>query len=169
MDSKSYAKFKRLFVGPLIPRGIKKARGIGYALPMPGPKPDPKRPRKPKSDGPSNYQKNKLHKEFKRNFVGPVQLSEYMLQSPSKKAKWVAYISARQQRIKQATPLWADGDAIQFTYMRAQELTKQTGIPHEVDHIIPIRGKYVSGLHVPSNLQILTEYENQSKNNKFEV
>lgn len=39
----------------------------------------------------------------------------------------------------------------------------------EIDHIIPFKGKYASGLHVPDNLQVITRQENMSKSNKFEV
>jgi transposase len=47
-------------------------------------------------------------------------------------------------------------------YLLARELTKETGIPHEVDHIWPIsRG----GPHLPWNLQVLTKEENRKKGN----
>lgn len=93
----------------------------------------------------------------------------YKDRTPEQKGQWIAYVTARQARIKKATPSWADKESIKQFYVEAQRLTKETGVLHEVDHIIPIQGKKVSGLHVPENLQILTAEENQRKNAKFFV
>ena len=49
-------------------------------------------------------------------------------------------------------------------YEQAAELTEQTGIPHEVDHVIPL---VKGGLHAPWNLQVLTRYENRSKGGRL--
>jgi hypothetical protein len=47
--------------------------------------------------------------------------------------------------------------------------TKMTGIEWHVDHIIPLQGKNVSGLHTPYNLQVIPASWNTAKGNKFEV
>ena len=65
------------------------------------------------------------------------------------------------------TPPWADLNTIAEVYELAQAMTKITGITYSVDHIIPMQGKLVSGLHVESNLQVMPLIENISKNNKF--
>jgi hypothetical protein len=68
------------------------------------------------------------------------------------------------------TPAWLtpeDHEKIQDFYLMAKYMEITTGIKHHVDHIIPLQGKNVSGLHVPSNLQILTENENKTKSNKY--
>ena len=75
--------------------------------------------------------------------------------------------SARDKRCVLATPTWADRELIKELYALAQKLTEQTGIPHEVDHVIPLQGAIVSGLNVPNNLQVITREENRRKSNKF--
>jgi hypothetical protein len=67
----------------------------------------------------------------------------------------------------QATPPWADLDAIAAFYIEAARLTRDTGIPHEVDHYYPLQGKISCGLHVPWNLKIATRTANRQKGNKM--
>jgi hypothetical protein len=43
------------------------------------------------------------------------------------------------------------------------------GFQWEVDHIIPLQGKFVSGLHVPTNLQVVPSIINRQKHNRYEV
>jgi excisionase family DNA binding protein len=77
-------------------------------------------------------------------------------------------IAAKRHRRLRMAP-WADAKAIRAIYADAQRMTRETGQPHHVDHVIPLQGEFVSGLHVHNNLQILTGTENSRKRNKFEV
>jgi len=65
-----------------------------------------------------------------------------------------------------ATPVWADGAAIRAIYKEAAQVTAATGVPHEVDHEYPLRGKAVCGLHVHHNLRVIPATLNRRKYNK---
>jgi len=72
----------------------------------------------------------------------------------------------------QRTPKWLtkeDINKIKQIYYESRMLTLETGVKHHVDHIIPLQGKIVSGLHVPSNLRVITETENVRKNNRYRL
>lgn len=68
----------------------------------------------------------------------------------------------------QRTPSWLNAGhelEIQSIYKYCQAL-RGIGLSYEVDHIVPLRGKDVSGLHVPWNLQVIPAAENRSKGNR---
>lgn len=81
--------------------------------------------------------------------------------TPEQKARHASVQSLRSRRLRHAQPPWADVAAITAIYLAAQRAGKH------VDHIIPLQGKTVCGLHVESNLQLLTQSENSRKRNKL--
>jgi hypothetical protein len=75
--------------------------------------------------------------------------------------------NARYARQLKAMPSWANPEAIKAFYLEAARLTKESGITHSVDHIIPLQGKNICGFHHEGNLQIITKRENSVKGNSF--
>jgi hypothetical protein len=138
MSSREYAKFKRMFVGPVLKRKQRQALMPKW----PAEKPTPK------------YKSIRL-----------AELSDEDL----KKAEWSAYIVERRKKRDKSIPPWANKNKIKEFYIEARKLTLSTGVKHEVDHIIPSNHPLVCGLHVENNLQILTEADNMSKSNFFEI
>lgn len=84
-------------------------------------------------------------------------------QTKTKKAKRRASLLNRMPKWLTSTDKWMIKEAYHIATLR----TQATGIIWEVDHIIPLQGKTVSGLHVPTNLQLMTKSENCSKGNKY--
>jgi 5-methylcytosine-specific restriction endonuclease McrA len=78
--------------------------------------------------------------------------------------------SLRRRRFRDATPKWLTENQkmeIRFKYRLAIALSRATGERHAVDHIIPLHGESVCGLHVPWNLQVLTQKDNLAKYNRM--
>ena len=70
----------------------------------------------------------------------------------------------------QRTPHWLTEDdhwMIEEAYSLAALRTKMFGVSWHVDHVIPLQGKNVSGLHVPVNLQVIPGVENIRKGNRM--
>lgn len=83
------------------------------------------------------------------------------------KDKFVARSNRRRAVKVSACPTWADRAKMSRFYREARKLTKETGIKHVVDHIVPLQGELVCGLHVETNLQVITQKANLEKFNKF--
>lgn len=86
-------------------------------------------------------------------------------------ARDAAKTAKRRSRKREATPNWLTEEhmlQILSFYEESSRLSKSTGVKHHVDHIVPLRGKNVCGLHVPWNLQVITAEENLKKRNKYD-
>lgn len=89
---------------------------------------------------------------------------------PVFRAKKAGAVAARNARKLCATPDWltvVQKAEIVALYAESARLTRETGVLHNVDHIIPLNHPDVCGLHVPWNLQVITAKANMSKSNRF--
>ena len=102
---------------------------------------------------------NEKNKERKSKMA-----SEWKKKNPH---KVLANTRARQAAKLKATPAWANKEAIDFVYYAAKVIEEVYGTKWHVDHIVPLKGKNVCGLHVHNNLQLLTPEQNLSKSNTY--
>lgn len=104
------------------------------------------------------------HKELNRkNYLKVRHTEDYLSKARFKEAK-------RRSAKLNATPAWLSvkqENDIKLVYKVCSKISKKTGKPHEVDHIVPLMGENVCGLHVPWNLQILPASMNRSKGNAY--
>jgi hypothetical protein len=122
------------------------------------------------------YNKNKEHisKIQKASYERTKghHLAQKRMYRQTNKGKINALVAARKQHIKQRTPSWVGKKEmwlIKEIYDLASLRTKMTGRQWHVDHIVPLQGKVVSGLHIPENMQVIPAIINIAKKNKFEI
>lgn len=133
-----------------------------------------KNPEKVKQNRRKNYKRNseKFCLRVKQAYArSPEKFRSRMRKWRKENPAVCTALSAKKRAAKlRRTPGWLtenDFHEIRSFYRAAREATKETGVPHHVDHIYPLQGKFVSGLHVPLNLQVLTARENIAKKNKW--
>ena len=93
--------------------------------------------------------------------------NEYKKLNPEKLQEWES-VRGKQQKI--ATPKWLTIEHlndIKHIYKKRNLLNNTTNIIHHVDHVVPLVSKYVCGLHVPWNLEVIEAGENLRKSNNI--
>jgi hypothetical protein len=88
---------------------------------------------------------------------------------PGKINAWSAASAAKRAK---RLPKWLTDDdkwMLAEAYALAKLRTKMFGFEWEVDHIIPLQGKRVSGLHVPTNVQVVPKVVNRAKQNTYDL
>ena len=110
--------------------------------------------------------KKEIHKKYRQTEEGRKKHNEYCRKyNKTFKGKVNTMICNAKRRERLQTILTAEEmENIQSIYEECQRISQETGIPHHVDHIIPLAK---GGQHHPSNLQILSATENLKKGTKI--
>lgn len=110
---------------------------------------------------------NKSSREWKRK--NKQRHANYNKEWNDRNRDLVRAKDARRRAAKlKSTPAWVDHGKINKVYHQCELITRTTGVTHEVDHVIPLQGRLVCGLHVDYNLRVVTMKENRAKGNRHE-
>jgi hypothetical protein len=109
------------------------------------------------------YDRRRYHESAKRKAAQFAQSLRWQRENKGQRNEITA---RRRSWIKRATPAWLTATDFEKIKSFYQEAASREG-EWDVDHIVPLRGKTVCGLHVPSNLQIIPHSENRRKGNAF--
>jgi hypothetical protein len=126
-----------------------------------------------REDNRLNSLKNKSKINARRRYrrkTDPIYKTKCDEWAKKNKDKRRYYTAKRRAALLSATPQWltdVEIRDIKRIYKHCDYISRKSGIPYDVDHIHPLQGKDVCGLHVPWNLQILESTENESKGNKL--
>lgn len=122
-----------------------------------------------------------IYYEKQKDKIAQKQLEYRQRNRDALKQAWIEWYSKnrvsqieksamRRKKVLMATPAWLTNEQrkqITEIYFLSIKLSEKTGILHHVDHIVPISGKNVCGLHVPWNLRAIPANDNLSKSNKL--
>lgn len=108
-----------------------------------------------------HYQKTQEWREGNRD-----KISAYTKKKTLDGTKAFSLAKYRSTKL-QATAKWGNEFFIQEAYRLAALRTKVFGYPWHVDHIVPLQGRIVCGLHVENNLQVIPGKDNNKKSNKW--
>ena len=120
------------------------------------------------------YSRNKdIVLEYQNNYYHSNRSSiqeKTKVYSKSNPAKICSKAAKRRAYKLSATPSWLTDEhkaSIDSVYWLAKDLKAISGEEYHVDHIIPLKGNDVCGLHVPWNLQVLSAADNLKKSNRL--
>ena len=97
----------------------------------------------------------------------PEKKKEYQERYEPNRPRHLSRLAKRRYQLKERTPAWNDPVAEEYVYYAATLVESAYGGEVTVDHIVPIKGERVSGLHVHTNLQLMSRDANMRKYRKW--
>lgn len=110
---------------------------------------------------------NRMNARSKRKHLDAVR-ERHRNYYAKERHRYIENAKLRSDRIRNKAPAWIDRRYVSMLRKICMRVTECTGVQWEIDHLIPLQGELVSGLHVHSNLQLLPAYANRLKSNKYD-